>query len=302
MRTYLDCFPCFVRQALDAARFATDDEQIHTRVVQEVLHLAARMDTHQPPPVIGQHVHRLIRKITGQKDPYDEQKRQSNELALRLYAELEQDVEEAADPLEAAVRLAIAGNILDFGVNSSLDYAQAEQVINAALDTDFDGQELSAFADCVAQARDILYLGDNAGEVVFDRVLIERLPYDKVTFVVKGSPVINDATMADAEAAGLTDLVEVITNGSDGPGTILPTCSPQFRQRFAQADLVVAKGQGNYESLSDVDKSIFFILKAKCPVIARDLGCTIGEMILRRNAKSGIEFISEDEETTHARL
>ena len=302
MRTYLDCFPCFVRQALDAARFATDDERIHTRVVQEVLHLAARMDTHQPPPVIGQHVHRLIRKVTEQEDPYHEQKRQSNELALRLYSELEQDVVGAADPLEAAVRLAIAGNILDFGVNSALDYAQAEQVINAALDAEFDASELSAFSDAVAQARDILYLGDNAGEVVFDRVLIERLPYDKVTFVVKGSPVINDATMADAEAAGLTDLVEVITNGSDGPGTILETCSPQFRERFGQADLIIAKGQGNYESLSEVDKSIFFILKAKCPVIARDLDCTIGEMILRRNEKFGIGFIAEDEETTHARL
>jgi uncharacterized protein with ATP-grasp and redox domains len=302
MRTYLDCFPCFLRQALDAARFATEDEQIHARVVQEVLHLAAQMDTHQPPPVVGQHIHRLIRKITGKEDPYYVQKRRSNELALRLYAELERDVAEAPNPLEAAVRLAIAGNILDFGVNSSLEYAQAEQVIGAALDAEFDGNELSAFADCVAQARDILYLGDNAGEVVFDRVLIERLPCDKVTFVVKGSPVINDATMADAEAAGLPDLVGVITNGSDGPGTILETCSRQFRQRFAQADLIVAKGQGNYESLSDVDKSIFFILKAKCPVIARDLDCAIGEMILRRNEKFGERFITEDEETTHARL
>jgi len=302
MRTYLDCFPCFVRQALDAARFATDDEQIHTRVVQAVLHLAARMDRHEPPPVIGQQIHRLIRQVTGKDDPYDEPKRRSNELALRLYGELEQDVAEAADPLEAAVRLAIAGNILDFGVNSSLEYAQAEQVINAALDADFDGHELPAFADGVAQARDILYLGDNAGEIVFDRVLIEQLPYDKVTFVVKGSPVINDATMADAEAAGLTDLVEVITNGSDGPGTILQTCSHQFRERFAQADLIVAKGQGNYESLSAVEKSIFFILKAKCPVIARDLGCAIGEMILRRNEKFGTGFSAESEETTDARL
>jgi uncharacterized protein with ATP-grasp and redox domains len=302
MRTYLDCFPCFVRQALDAARFATDDEQVHARVVQEVFRLAARMDTHQPPPVIGQQIHRLIRRVTGKEDPYHEQKRRSNELALRLYAELEQDVAEAVNPLEAAVRLAIAGNILDFGVNSSLAYTEAEQVINAALDAEFDGQALPAFADCVAQARDILYLGDNAGEVVFDRVLIERLPRDKVTFVVKGSPVINDATMADAETAGLTDLVEVITNGSDGPGTVLQTCSPQFRERFARADLIVAKGQGNYESLSEVDKSMFFILKAKCPVIARDLDCAIGEMVLRGNRTSKVNLGTSDKETTHAEL
>jgi len=300
MRVYLDCFPCFVRQALDAARFVTDNEEIHKKVVRAVLCLAAEMDMHQPPPVIGQHVHRLIREITGKEDPYHEQKHRSNKLALRLYREMEQDVQEAPDPLEAAIRLAIAGNILDFGVNSQLEHAHAEKVIGAALRDDFDGTELSAFSAAVNQAEDILYLGDNAGEIVFDRVLIEKLPRAKVTFVVKGSPVINDVTMEDAKAAGLIDLVEVITNGSDGPGTILESCSSTFRKRFRRADLIVAKGQANYESLSDIDKDMFFILKAKCPVIARDLDCEIGEMILRRSNVSGQVGITEDEETIHA--
>jgi hypothetical protein len=300
MRIYLDCFPCFVRQALDAARFATDDEDVHKKVVRDVLCLAAEMDMHQPPPVIGQHVHRLIREITGKEDPYCEQKRRSNELALRLYAEMEQDVQEAPNPLAAAIRLAIAGNILDFGVNSRLEHAQAEKVIGAALRDEFDGTELSAFSEAVNQAEDILYLGDNAGEIVFDRLLVERLPRAKVTFVVKGSPVINDATREDAEIAGLTSLVEVITNGSDGPGTILESCSPSFRERFRRADLVLAKGQANYESLSDADKDMFFILKAKCPVIARDLGCEIGQMILRRSKSSRQTVVVEEEETTHA--
>jgi uncharacterized protein with ATP-grasp and redox domains len=302
MRIYLDCFPCFVRQALDAARFATDDEEVHKKVVRAVLRLAAEMDMHQPPPVIGQHVHRLIREITGKEDPYHEQKRLSNELALRLYGEMEQDVQGAPDPLEAAIRLAIAGNILDFGVNSRLEHAHAETVIGAALGDEFDATELSAFSAAVNQAEDILYLGDNAGEIVFDRVLIEKLPRGKVTFVVKGSPVINDVTMEDAETAGLTGLVEVITNGSDGPGTILESCSSAFRERFHRADLIVAKGQANYESLSDIDKDMFFILKAKCPVIARDLGCEIGEMILRGSRAFGQASVVEDEETADAEL
>lgn len=300
MRIYLDCFPCFVRQALDAARFATDDEEVHKKVVRDVLCLAAEMDVQQSPPVIGQQVHRLIRQVTGKEDPYHEQKRRSNELALRLYSETKQDVDEAPNPVEAAVRLAIAGNILDFGVNSSLEYAYAEKVIGAALNAEFDCGELPAFLESVSEAGDILYLGDNAGEIVFDRLLIEKLPREKVTFVVKGSPVINDATMADAEAAGLTDLVNVVTNGSDGPGTILESCSPQFRERFDRADLIVAKGQANYESLSDADKDIFFVLKAKCPVIARDLDCEIGQMILRRSKASGEACVTEDEETIHA--
>ncbi len=302
MQTYLDCFPCFLRQALDAARFATDDEKIHARVIQNVLCLAAQTNMHNPPPVIGQKVHRLIRELTGNEDPYREQKRRSNELALRLYSEMKQDVEETPNPLEAAVRLAIAGNILDFGVNRSLEYAQAEKVIGAALDAEFDCRELSDFANGVEQARDILYLGDNAGETVFDRVLIEKLPHEKITFVVKGSPVINDATMEDAEVAGLTDLVDVITNGSDGPGTILETCSSQFRERFDRAGLIVAKGQGNYESLSDVDKPIFFILKAKCPVIARDLDCEIGEMILRQNNSVAAASLTREKEKADAKL
>lgn len=302
MRIYLDCFPCFVRQALDAARFATDDKEIHKKVVREVLCLAAEMDIHQPPPVIGQHVHRLIREITGKEDPYHEQKRRSNELALRLYAEMKQDVQEAANPLEAAVRLGIAGNILDFGVNSQLEHAQAEKVIGAALNAEFDGTELPVLIDCVKQAGEILYLGDNAGEIVFDRFVIERLPRAKVTFVVKGSPVINDATMEDAEAAGLTDLVNVVTNGSDGPGTILESCSSAFRERFERADLVLAKGQANYESLSEAGKNIFFVLKAKCPVIARDLDCKMGQMILRRSKPFAEGFVTQNKEKTHAEL
>jgi len=302
MRIYLDCFPCFLRQALDAARFATDDEKVHETVVQYVLRLASEMDIRQSPPVIGQQIHRLIRQITGKADPYHQQKRLSNELALRLYSEMKQDVDEAPNPLEAAVRLAIAGNILDFGVNSSLEHTYAETVITAALKADFDDRELPRFVGQVEQARDILYLGDNAGEIVFDRLLIEKLPREKVTFVVKGSPVLNDATMEDAEIAGLTDLVDVIDNGSDGPGTILESCAPLFRERFYQADLIVAKGQGNYESLSGVDKPTFFALKAKCPVIARDLGCEVGEMILRRNRTFGEGFITQDEEKTHAEL
>ena len=131
-----------------------------------------------------------------------------------------------------------------------------------------------------ANAQDILYLADNAGEIVFDRLLIEQLPMQKITVVVKGFPIINDATMEDAVAAGLTEIVSVIDNGSDAPGTILEICSDAFVSRFEQADLIITKGQGNYETLSDIDKNIYFILKAKCPVIASDLGCPIGQMVL----------------------
>jgi len=283
MQIYLDCIACFVRQALDAARLVTDDEKIHEQVVREVLSLAADLDMSQSPPVIGQQIHRLIRNLVGQDDPYHGIKRRFNNLALKLYPELRKQILGSDDRLETAIRLAIAGNIIDFGVNASLNELDINKAISESLTADFDSMQLQSFQDAIEQAEEILYLTDNAGEIVFDRLLIEQLPYEKVTVVVKAVPVINDATMEDAVVAGLSRIVEVIDNGSDGPGTILEDCSPAFRGRFSTADLAIAKGQGNYETLSEVNKHIFFILKAKCPVIARDLGCEVGEMILRKS-------------------
>lgn len=283
MQTYLDCIPCFVRQALDASRLATDDGQIHEKVVREVLRLAVDLDMSDSPPEIGQQIHRLIRNLVGQDDPYHGIKRRFNNLVLKLYPELRKQILGSDHRLETAIRLAIAGNIIDFGVNGSVNESDLNKAISESLAADFDIRQLQSFQDAIEQAEEILYLADNAGEIVFDRLFIEQLPYEKVTVVVKGKPVINDATMEDAVVAGLPRIVEVIDNGSDGPGTILQNCSQTFRNRFTKADLAIAKGQGNYETLSEVDKHIFFILKAKCPVIARDLRCEVGQMILRKS-------------------
>jgi len=297
MKTFLDCIPCFVRQALDSARLATDDEQIHEQVVRETLRLAADLDMSQSPPAIGQKIHRLIRRLIGDNDPYHRIKEQFNNLALNLYPELEKRVMESEDPFATAVRLAIAGNIIDFGVKTSLAESDVEKTIEQSLTSHFDDNQIYEFKDAVTQAEKILYLADNAGEIVLDRLLIEQLPVERVTVVVKAEPVINDATMEDAKTAGLTNIMEVIDNGSDAPGTILETCSQAFRDRFEEADLVIAKGQGNYETLSDVDKNIFFVLKAKCPVIAQGLGCEVGEMILRKNKtfRNAVDLVKEAE-------
>ncbi len=285
MRIYLDCIPCFIRQSLDAARHATEDVHIHQKVVRGVLGLANNLDMSQSPPVIGQKIHRLIRELVGVEDPYHNVKQQFNNVALKLYSEMRNSIVESKDPLETAVRLAIAGNIIDFGVNSTLQETELEKTISQCLSEEQADMQIEPFRKAIDEAEDILYLADNAGEIVFDRLLIEQLPIEKITVAVKGSPVINDATIQDAVIAGLPKIVDVIDNGSDAPGTILESCSHSFKDRFKSADLIIAKGQGNYETLSDIDTNIFFILKAKCPVIARDLGCEVGEMILRRGEK-----------------
>lgn len=282
MKTFFECIPCFIRQALDAVRLVTDNEAVHERVLRDVLRTASEMDLRQSPPVMGQHIHRLIRKLTGEADPYREKKDRFNRLALQMYPKLKARVDRSANPMETAIRLAIAGNLIDMGVNVHLDESHVRDATEHALGSPFDG-DVEEFSDAVLGAGDILYLVDNAGEIVFDRLLIEQMPMEKLTVVVKGFPVINDATMIDAEAAGLTERVEVIDNGSDAPGTILYGCSDPFLRRFNKADLIIAKGQGNYETLSEVEKDIFFMLKAKCPVIARDLGCRVDSLVLRRS-------------------
>jgi uncharacterized protein with ATP-grasp and redox domains len=291
MRTYLDCIACIIRQSLDAVRLITDDETVHEQVLREVLRVTSTADLLQTPPAMGQKIHRLIRQLTQIDDPYREMKQHFNSSALSLYPKLERIVAESKEPLETAVRLSIAGNIIDLGAKSSLQTLDVDKTIEEVLTAELDMTAFEDFKKESDTAKSILYLGDNAGEIVFDRVLIEQLGPDRIIFVVKGGPVINDATMEDAQATGLTKVVRVIDNGDDAPGTIFKSCSEEFRHYFEEADLVIAKGQGNYETLSDIDKNIFFLLKAKCPVIARDLVCEVGETVLRRNKASEQENI-----------
>jgi uncharacterized protein with ATP-grasp and redox domains len=282
MKTFLDCIPCFFRQALDAVRMITDDDTVHEQVVREVLALANELDLHQSPPAMARLIHRRIRQLTENADPYQTWKQTHNQFALGLYEEMKTAIRNSDNPLETAVRLAIAGNIIDLGVKSSITDGDIDKTLRHSLTEPFDPVMVEQLRNDVEKASDILYLTDNAGEIVFDRLLIEELPTEKITAAVKGYPVINDATMSDAVQTGLTDIVKVIDNGSDAPGTILETCSQDFVSRFQQADLVIAKGQGNYETLSDSSKNIYFILKAKCHVIASDLGCPVGQMVLAK--------------------
>jgi damage-control phosphatase, subfamily I len=281
VKTYLDCVPCLVRQTLDSVRALSPDEAIHETILREVLQAASEMDLHQPPPVMGQHIHRRIRTLTGQNDPYREAKVRQNQMAVELCQQVGDRVLESLDPLERSIRLAISGNVIDLGVKSQLDDSQISAEVLASLSEPLDG-DVSQFVDAIAKATRILYLTDNAGEIVFDRLLIEQMPRERVTVAVRGAPVINDATIVDAEFAGITKLVKVIENGSDAPGTILEDCSKSFRRHFAEADLIVSKGQGNYETLRDVPAPLYFLLRVKCRVIAQDLACPVGRMVLRR--------------------
>lgn len=285
MNTYLDCIPCFARQALEAARFVTDDPAVHEQVMRGILQEAAQMDFSQSPPAIGQKLHRTLRILTRVGDPYREIKDQCNQAALEMLPALSVWIRNSADPLFMAMRFAIAGNVIDLGVNSHIRGNDVKKTMDNTLNEPFHGN-IEDFRDMVTQARNILYLADNAGEIVFDRLLIEQLPLDRVTLAVRGTPVLNDATQVDAEAAGLCNLVEVVSNGSDAPGTILSDCNRDFRRRFSMADLIIAKGQGNFETLSGTGANIYFLFKAKCPVIAHHVGLPLGTHVAVRDSHS----------------
>lgn len=283
MKTYLDCIPCLFRQALSASRLAVEDPERQENILRMAMKQISQADFSKSPPHIARDIYRLIKGESGNGDPFKDIKRESNRLAEDLYPALKDMVERSPDRLETAIKLAIAGNVIDFGANHSVDREDIRISIDEAMQMSLPENALGDFRSAVSRARNILYIGDNAGETVFDRLLIEQLDCSKITFAVRGAPVINDATMVDAEAVGLTRLVEVIDSGSDVPGTVIDQCSKEFVERYEQADFVIAKGQGNYETLNEEKKNILFMLKVKCAVVSADLDCPVGSAVIKDN-------------------
>jgi len=288
MRTYLDCIPCFYRQALDTARIAGADEIKQKQIVDKISQLIPDFSLEASPPEMGREIYNLVGKISGVKDPFKEIKENSNKLALKIYPKLKQEIESSEDRLLAAVRLSIIGNIIDYGAKNSLNVEEEINylfqgniiVYNENSETAF---KYKKFKEALNKVNSIIYLADNAGEVVFDRLLIEELVKElgkEVIYVVKDKPIINDALIEDALFCGINRTAKVVSSGSDAPGTLLKYCSPEFIRIYQKAELIISKGQGNYEALSEEDKLIFFLFKAKCPVIAEDVGCNVRDMVL----------------------
>jgi uncharacterized protein with ATP-grasp and redox domains len=282
MRTYIDCVPCFLRQALEASRMATGDEWVQARILRRVLREVADFSFQLTPPHMGQIIHRIVREESGNDDPYRREKFRLNRSAADHYARMRPEVASSLRPRDFALRLAVAGNIIDFGPPGTGSPPRLRDVIESAEHEDLAIDHRADFWTAVEKANRILYLGDNAGEVYFDRLLLEYLPADRVTLVVRGGPIINDITVNDLNGSGLQEMVTIIDNGSDAPGTILSDCSAEFREKYEAADLLISKGQGNYETLSGMKgKRIFYLLKAKCPVLAGDLGVPQGSLIVK---------------------
>jgi uncharacterized protein with ATP-grasp and redox domains len=280
LKATLDCLECIARQALRAARIATDDPVLQRRILEEALARIPEMDLDKSPAVLSLVCYQAASEVTGESDPYRDLKRAQNALALELEPELRDMVAQSDDPLAAALHLAAAGNVIDLGTTHADDIdirATVEQVMRERFAVDHTDALKKALNGC----EDLLYLLDNAGEIVFDKLLIEQLVQrTAVTAVVKRGPIINDVLLEDAEQVGLTHVCPVIDNGGAFVGSPLDLVPPRFLDRMRRADIIIGKGQGNYETVDDFPGNVFLILRAKCEVIAQHMGVRFGQVAL----------------------
>lgn len=269
METGCDCLICFLRQTLATLRHSTEDPSLHWRITAEVGAMLADFDPRLPPPVNAVLYYRHIAARTGVADPFHQEKAESTAFALAQEASARELIRRAPEPLDAAIRLAIQANVLDFGAQVRLDREKALTNWQQPLAIDHFAQLDRA----LEPGASVLYLADNCGEIVFDKLVIEILLARgcRVTAVVRGAPIINDATLADARICGLEGLCPVIDNGTDLPGTWLDWGSEALREAFARADCIVSKGMGNFECLSDVRAPIFFLFTVKCTTVLAHL-------------------------------
>ncbi len=282
MKTEIDCVVCLFRQALNTARLATDDKDLHFQVLARLGEQVAALSFDDTPAGSSKPAYELVAEITGVRDPYKQQKRDTNQAASRLLPKLQAIVDASPDALDAALHASVAGNIIDLGIGHSFDIAADTLKI---MDQKFACSAIEDFRTELRPGSRLLYLGDNSGEIVFDTILVTHLLSKgvAVTFVVKSGPIINDATMEDAVESGMTGLVKVITTGSDDIGINWDNVSTEFHEAFDEADMIVSKGHGNFETCNDRPGNIYFLLKAKCAMVANELGVEFGDIVFKHS-------------------
>jgi len=282
VKAELDCLPCFFGQINRTLTYAGVNGERGRRIARKAALIIENASLDEIPARITTRIYRLLREETG-KDPYKQIKETYNRIALERLTALRRRAKETPDRLAGSVRVAIAGNVIDSGIYDSIDL---DRSLSESFHLSLPEAAYRDFTLSVGKSRRILYICDNAGEIVFDRVLIETLRDmgKEVTAAVKGAPVINDATLDDAIAAGLHECSTVIDNGNDGIGTLLEACSPKFMDAYRSADVIISKGQANYETLEQTgDARIHFLFKVKCPVVASFLKRKNGDIMLLGN-------------------
>ncbi|KGK88215.1 hypothetical protein DP73_13035 [Desulfosporosinus sp. HMP52] len=285
MNVTLECIPCYIKQTINTLAQTEITEEKAREIINATLPLISTLDPQRTPAENSTIILRRANELLGNEDPFHKAKKESNDLALELLPQLKDRIQKSEDPLLMSLQIAVAGNIIDMGILKDFD---VEKSIQEALAKSFRRDDYASFQQGLNKAQEILILGDNSGEIVFDKLLAEQLFKSgvKVTYAVKDQPILNDATMEDATYVGMTDQIPVISNGSGFLGTILEDCSSDFLDVYKSADLVISKGQANYESLEELgkkDRRLYFLLRAKCEIVANNLGVKLNEMVFCRS-------------------
>ena len=283
MKISYECGPCFLRQAREALDLSTDDEKLKMEIMGDIFkYLSTRFSEGTNSNKTGSMMHQLIKEKTGCNDPYYREKIEGNQLALKYLPDVKRILDEDGS-LENHVKIAIIGNILDFGAFTLDD--DIESVIKSSLDKDLTIKDIEEFENSLKTNDKVLYLVDNTGEIVFDKLLLAKIKeYGlDITIAVKSEPILNDACMAEALDAGLDEFGEIVEIGCGTVGYVDSEISDEFREIFNSHKFIISKGMGNYEGLTEIDlsdKDIYFLLCAKCNTISRDIGVNLHDMLL----------------------
>lgn len=287
MKYSIDCLPCLLQQAVRTAKKHLPNEEDQIVLVKEIMATMAAMERNVSAPYIAHKIQIALKKALNNPDPYAEDKNYYNQEMLKLENELIQVRDSSPDHFVTGLKLAAAGNIIDFGPGYDLSRDKVLDTIKETLVKDYPQEVLFSLQTALKQAGKLLYLGDNAGEIVFDKIFISTIkdyyPSLEVYFATRGEPVLNDITEADAYLVGMDRLAKIINNGTDIPGTVLEYCSPDFRKIFAEADAIISKGQGNFESLYESGRdNLYYIFLCKCSLFMERLGARQNDLILIR--------------------
>ncbi|NCD07839.1 MAG: DUF89 family protein [Negativicutes bacterium] len=280
MKILLDCLPCMLRQVLEAACMSTSDEAVQANIMDDAIKKLENYRSYECSPKLCEDMHLIVKRHSGVEDPYASIKSRDIDAALKLEPLIRSLALNEGNLLLKALKVSAIGNVMDSAIYKDL---KIESCFEGEFAKSFAICDIDAFEKTLAKAKNILIIGDNAGEVVFDKFLVELLSAECIlNYAVREAPIINDATFEDAVKAGMHNYATVFSTGCGAPGAVLDSCSEAFQNIFDSADIIISKGQGNFEALSDTKREIYFLLKAKCQRIATALGVEVNEYIFKK--------------------
>jgi len=279
MKIKYGCYPCILRQSIESAEMIEVNDKEMKQIIKhfgEILTPALENDF--TAPMLAAEIQKYIKNLTGVEDPYFDLKEKNLKEAQKLLPLVEAEIKKAEDPLLASLLMSAMGNSIDAGVSLNVNI---KENIDQAIKDSFAHSDYKRFKEKIKKADSLLIIADNTGEALFDRLLLKELkPYNlNITYAVREIPILNDITAEKAAELGIGEYAEIIKSGTTAPGMLMDEAAQEFLAAYKNADLVISKGQGNLEGLLDIEEDIYFLLKAKCEIIAEVLGVELNDFV-----------------------